>query len=176
METKQTYFISGASGVGKTSTMLCLKPILPSKFEVHDFDERGVPNNADHEWRLKETLYWINLGKEKSKENITLVLFGFFNPDELKNIENDFLQTKIGNILLDGGADIIEQRLRNRNTDSDVKTDLERVVGSAEDFIQNNSKFVPVLRDIFKKYKYPIIDTSYLNPEAVAEELAQIIK
>ena len=50
MNKKTIYFISGASGVGKTSVIKHLKGILPENYEVHDFDETGVPDDADHIW------------------------------------------------------------------------------------------------------------------------------
>ena len=49
MNNKNIYFISGVSGVGKTSVMMELKKIEGAFFDVHDFDERGVPAAAGHD-------------------------------------------------------------------------------------------------------------------------------
>ena len=172
---KILYFISGASGVGKTAVIPHLKTLLPDHFEVHDFDERGVPNNAGHQWRLEETRYWIDLGIQKSNEGITVVVCGFSNPDEIEEMQKDFPNFEIKTILLDGEAELVEQRLRNRNTNHAVKADLERAVGSAEAFIENNTTFIPVLRKICQKHGCPIIDTSHLEPLSVAKKVVEFL-
>ena len=53
------YFISGVSGVGKTSSMEILKRDLSEQYVVKDFDERGVPKGGGRPWRLAATKYWI---------------------------------------------------------------------------------------------------------------------
>jgi len=176
MKDKTMYFISGVSGVGKTSIINHLKVLLDNNYEVHDFDERGVPSGANHDWRIEETKYWIQQGTEKTEDNIRFIVCGFANPDEIENIQKDFPGIKIKTILLDGEDEVIENRLRNRNEDKNVQEDLQRVVGSTEEFIQNNRKFTPILRSIFKKHSYPIIDTTHITPEKVAEEVMKFIK
>lgn len=61
------YFIGGASGSGKTAIMPQLQNILSSDFEVHDFDDIGVPENADKKWRQESTEKWLYklLAKDK---------------------------------------------------------------------------------------------------------------
>lgn len=172
---KDIYFISGASGVGKTSVMTELKKVLPSEYEVHDFDERGVPTGADHAWRLQETAHWIEFSKQKSLEGIHVVVCGFFNPDELKEMIPADFPFGIQTILLDADADIIEQRLRNRNKDSEVAENFERTVGSAENFIKNNTEFVPIIREICRNNGCKIIDTTNIEPKVVTEQLQEII-
>jgi hypothetical protein len=172
---KTIYFISGVSGVGKTSVMRLLKSLLPNSYEVHDFDERGVPAGADHVWRIGETRHWIELGHQKALEGITVVICGFSNPDETQNIQTDFPDIEIRTVLLDGEAEVIERRLRGRNANNAVRADLERVVGSAEDFIQNNTKFVPVLREVCARHGCEIIDTTHLSPEQVANKVMKHI-
>lgn len=44
------YFIIGASGSGKTACLEPLKHRLP-EFAFYDFDDIGVPDNADKKWR-----------------------------------------------------------------------------------------------------------------------------
>lgn len=171
------YFISGVSGVGKTVVMEHLKSLLSDGYEVHDFDERGVPDNADHTWRLDETRNWIALGHKKAEENIKLVICGFSNPDEIDEIVKEFPNLKVQTILLDGEDSIIEQRLRKRNEDTAARVDLERAVGrSADAFIESNTKFVPILREICHRHNCPTIDTSHLDPEMVAERVAGLIE
>lgn len=172
---KKIYFISGVSGVGKTSVMRCLKLLLPTSFEIHDFDERGVPAGADHLWRINETRYWIELGSQKVEQGLSFVVCGFANPDEIADIQKDFSTVEIETILLDADDEVIEQRLRNRNQDGAVKADLERVTGSAEEFIKNNRNFTPVLRAICQKHGCQIIDTTHIKPEEVAVKLVELL-
>lgn len=176
MKSRSIYFISGVSGVGKTAIIPYLKTLVPTHFEVHDFDEGGVPAGADHTWRINKTREWLSAGNHKSENGVTLVVCGFSNPDEISLMEKDFPGLQITTILLDGDAQVIEQRLRGRNTDSAVKADLERVVGSAENFIQNNTRFIPVLRDICKKHNCALVDTTNSDPKVVAEVVAKLIE
>jgi hypothetical protein len=52
------YFITGASGSGKTACLPKLKSLLPD-FTIHDFDDIGVPEGADKKWRQKSTEKWL---------------------------------------------------------------------------------------------------------------------
>lgn len=176
MKDKTLYFISGVSGVGKTAVIPYLKSLLPANFEVHDFDEGGVPAGADHAWRIGRTREWIDSGNQKSMEGVSLVVCGFTNPDEIEIIKKEFSNLNIRIVLLDGEAGMIEQRLRNRNNKIEVKEDLERVVGSVDDFIENNTRFIPVLREICRKQGCSIIDTTYLEPKIVAYKIMELIK
>ncbi|PIQ91607.1 MAG: hypothetical protein COV70_02800 [Parcubacteria group bacterium CG11_big_fil_rev_8_21_14_0_20_39_22] len=170
------YLITGVSGVGKTAVIPHLKQSLGDKFEVHDFDERGVPDNADSQWRVDETEYWIEYGRKKDEGGVTVVVCGFSNPDEIAEIQGKSSDVKVQTILLDADAKIIENRLRNRNTDESVKKDLERAVGSVETFIKNNTRFIPILRKICREHQCPVVDTTHMAPEAVADDVAKLIK
>ena len=170
------YFISGSSGVGKTAIIPHLKLLLPKSFEIHDFDEGGVPTGADHLWRISRTREWVGIGEKKTKDGLSLIVSGFANPEEIEVIKKDFPNLEIKIILLDGDEKVTEQRLRNRNNNSLVKADLERVVGSAEKFIENNTNFTPILREICKKSNCPIIDTTNLSPKSVAKKVVEFIK
>lgn len=176
MKPKHLYFISGVSGVGKTAVIPHLESLLSVDFEIHDFDEGGVPSGADHVWRIGRTREWISFGNQKSMEGITLIVCGVSNPDEIETVQKDFPGLDVKTILLDGDEKIIEQRLRGRNNDSNVKADLERVVGSAEAFIENNTRFASVLREICKKHNCDIIDTTYVDPKTVAEKVVEVLE
>lgn len=60
------YIITGASGSGKTACLPYLKEQLPDH-EVVDFDDIGVPENADKAWRQESTEKWLEryLGQDK---------------------------------------------------------------------------------------------------------------
>ena len=52
------YFISGASGSGKTSCIPYLKKLLPNVL-AYDFDEICVPPNPTKSWRQEATEAWL---------------------------------------------------------------------------------------------------------------------
>ena len=52
------YIITGASGSGKTACLPYLKEQLRT-YEVVDFDDIGVPENADKIWRQESTEKWL---------------------------------------------------------------------------------------------------------------------
>jgi 2-phosphoglycerate kinase len=168
---KTIYFITGVNGVGKTTILSPLKSLLGSNFEVHDFDERGVPNSVGRQWRMDETKYWIELGSENAKKGITTIVCGFARPSEISD------NPDVGFVLLDAGKDTIKTRLLNRyQTPESVET-IERVSGkSVQQFIDDNVNFSSVIRDEASKYNVPIINTDSLNPEQVAQEVAKQIK
>lgn len=53
------YFIGGASGSGKTAVMPYLRKVIPDSIEIYDFDEIGVPVEADKKWRQESTEKWL---------------------------------------------------------------------------------------------------------------------
>ena len=52
------YFIVGASGSGKTACIEELKNQLPT-YLFYDFDDIGVPVDADKKWRQASTEKWL---------------------------------------------------------------------------------------------------------------------
>lgn len=66
------YFIIGASGSGKTSVLDQIK--LPD-YTLLDFDDIGVPENADMQWRQSSTEQWLVQILENYDESHTC-LFG----------------------------------------------------------------------------------------------------
>jgi gluconate kinase len=172
----KTYFISGVNGVGKTSIMPFLKALLPSdRYEVHDFDERGVPENADGNWRISETKYWVNLGMELVAKSRSIVICGFVKPADF----HDLLFNKslgITLIFLDAQPEIIRQRLVGRYTKGGHFDESQMVIGKPINiFIDGNIYISGQMKNSFSKLKCPIIDTSDLTPEEVAEQVAGLI-
>lgn len=172
---KTMQFVSGASGVGKTTLIPHLRALLPDNYSIHDFDERGVPDGADRAWRVQTTQEWIAYGYHKAVNGITVVVCGTVNPDEIESVQEPFSDFLIRTLLLDGREDVIEQRLRKRNLSAHIASDLERVTGSVEGFIQNNTQYIPVLRELYRSYGYPIVDTTKMKSEDVAEQVAAIL-
>ena len=67
------FFISGASGSGKTACIDALRNIL-SNSKVYDFDDIGVPDNSDKIWRQQSTEKWLQkyLSEGMSIENFCI--------------------------------------------------------------------------------------------------------
>jgi ribose 1,5-bisphosphokinase PhnN len=164
------YFISGVSGVGKTSSMEILKRELSDNYVVKDFDERGVPKGGGRPWRLDETKYWILEGKRVALGGKVLLVCGLANPKELALTEEaNEVEVKI--ILLDAPGEVIAQRLHKRNANKKVKAGLAQAVGSVDAFIKGSSDFAPILREICIAAGVPVIYTAGLTPEAVVVEI-----
>ena len=61
------YFVFGASGAGKSAILSTLKSNNPN-LEFHDFDDIGVPENADKVWHQQATNDWIVHSKTKTQD------------------------------------------------------------------------------------------------------------
>ena len=176
MKEKKIYFISGVSGVGKTSVMTELQKIEESGFDVHDFDERGVPDAAGHDWRRAETRYWIGEGIKKNALGLDFVVCGVAHPIEIKEIAAGLPSVSIEIIFLDADDEVIEQRLRKRNEDKKVRESLERAADKTfEKFLQDNTNFAKHLREVCRQHECVIVDTTNMNPEEVSKKLLGIL-
>lgn len=170
MNKNKIFFVTGVNGVGKTSVIQPLKSLLPSGFEIHDFDERGVPNGGGREWRLKETEYWIGLGKENILKNISTIICGFAKPSEMK-------ESPVTLMLLDAEGETIRKRLMNRHYSPESIEIIEKVVGkSVQKFIDDNVYYSSIMRKEAQEYGIKIIDTTTLLPEQVAQKIYEYIK
>lgn len=170
------YFIIGVNGVGKSSVIPHLQSSLPNaKYSVHDFDERGVPDNADKMWRQSELQHWLEIGKQNLPNNISTVICGFVKPEELHTLAQT-LDLPVSVIVLDADADSISKRILSRYLTQESKTELERTTGkSPEKFIEDNIWVSTKFREDAQKFGYTILDTSNLSSEGAANQLVVFI-
>ena len=64
------FFITGTSGSGKSTLTHNLRALLPmEQFAIYDFDENGVPDDADATWRQRTTDLWLIKAQENSSKN-----------------------------------------------------------------------------------------------------------
>lgn len=169
------YFITGVCGVGKSAVIPYLKPLFNrNDYDIHDFDERGVPSGADRQWRIKETEYWIELGRENIGNNISTIVCGFFNPKEAIHDNKDYIKF----IFLDADSEIIEQRISGRYQTEKSRQELRRSTGkNVKKFIEDNVDFLEILRNICKDdRRCSIIDTTDKSPQEVAKRITRVIK
>ncbi len=170
------YFISGVSGVGKTSTLNYLKKFLPiESFDVRDFDERGVPDGGGPKWHSAETANWLDTSALNVREGKSTIVCGFSEPDIVRAVHKEN-HPPAELILLHASTDILKKRLRGRYPTTESEKEIERSSGaSLEKFVENCASYAPKLRDIFKKEKCLIIDTDDKSPEEVAHEISSSI-
>ena len=174
---KRIYFVSGVSGVGKTSTISHLKERLSAEeYDVRDIDERGVPDGGGLEWLNNETRHWLNTAKKNAENGRNTIICGFANPELFKKVykqDEDILSQLI---LLHASEEVLEKRLRGRHSTSESIKEIERAAGiPIEEFIKNNVSFSPVLRKIFEEHKGRIVDTDNKTPAEIADEIVQIV-
>lgn len=170
------YFISGVNGVGKSTIIPYLKELLPGdKFEIHDFDERGVPANAGGGWRISETKYWFEEGVKLTQKNKCIVICGFVKPADFEDMLKDKdLDIKL--ILLDAAPEVIKRRLINRYSVDGYFDESQTVIGKPINvFIDGNLYILSQMRMMFEELGCQIVDTSILLPDKVAEKVVDII-
>lgn len=159
----KTYFVVGVNGVGKTTLIPHLKTLLSeSKFEIHDFDERGVPDGGGRAWRICETEYWLELGEKNKEKGVATIICGFAKPQELGD------RAEI--ILLDASGAKIEERIKNRYQTETSIVELNRTTGkTVEKFIMDNVYYSSILRKECQEVGCKIVDTTLLSPDRVAQ-------
>ncbi|MCX6744457.1 MAG: hypothetical protein NTX82_02955 [Candidatus Parcubacteria bacterium] len=172
------FFLTGVNGVGKSTIIPHLKSLLSGdKFVIYDFDERGVPEDADRGWRISETKHWLSEGNLNSKNGKSTIICGFIKPSDLGdyNLTNN-KSTEVVLILLSAKPEIIRQRLITRYTKNGVFDESKMVIGKTiDEFIKGNVWFSEQILKEFEDNNLPIIDTSGLTPAEVAKESAEII-
>lgn len=107
------FFIGGASGSGKTAAILDLKKLLGDAISVYDFDDIGVPANADKKWRQESTEKWLKI---LLKENKDACLLGQIVLGEILACPSAKHLKMVNFYLLDVSDMERVKRLKNRNT------------------------------------------------------------
>lgn len=172
----KVYFVSGVSGVGKSSTMQYLKRLLPQdRFDIRDFDERGVPDGGGPEWHKRETLTWLHISAENAKEGKSTIICGFNEPERVRAVHSaDHPEAEL--ILLHAESETVKKRLLGRYPTKESEKEIERAAGMPlVQFAENSSSYAPKLREIFQMENCAIVETDGKTPEAVAAEVARII-
>jgi hypothetical protein len=107
------YFIGGASGSGKTTVMPHLKELLGDGIAVYDFDDIGVPEDADKKWRQESTEKWL---QKLLKDGKDTCLLGQIVLGEILACPSAKQIGKVNFCLLDVSDFERIQRLKKRNT------------------------------------------------------------
>lgn len=170
------YFIIGVNGIGKSSIIPYVRSALADKnFGVYDFDERGVPDNADGNWRRSETLHWLEIGKEDGENGVSTIVCGFSKPEEIQ-LASEEVHVPVSVILLDADSETITGRILGRYLSPESIAELERTTGKTpEKFASDNVWVSSKFREAAAKSGYKILDTTNLSPEEVAQKVVELV-
>ncbi len=169
------FFITGSSGIGKTTIVPFLRNLLSSEYDIHDFDEKlteEVGRDIDllDNWRINTTKHWINVAEENLKINKLTIIVGLIYPDEIKQLDPQILYSVC---LLDASDEIISQRLMGKRFSNSEKI-AKLKQGSnltPEEFIQENKKLMEKLRNETLDLDGQIIDTTNDTSRQTTEKI-----
>jgi hypothetical protein len=187
------FLLFGSSAAGKTSALDALRGRVAS-LAVHDFDEIGVPSNADTAWRHRADEQWIGRALDYQAEGVDLLLSGQTPFGELLAAPSAERLKAISACLLDCDDETRAARLRARGPEW-----FARVAGDLQDHLSwaawmrrhaaDPSWRTDVIRDAVTademhwsrwsswragdpRWRVRVIDTSTRSVEEVAGELA----
>jgi broad-specificity NMP kinase len=165
------YFVTGVVGAGKSSLIEPLRARLGADLEIHDFDERGVPDAVDAQWSAAERKYWLSVGLSNLELGVGTVICGFTLPRD----EDDREVVKFA--LLDLDEPALRERLKQRYSDPSKVKALARMRGmTVEESVHENVGSIPWLRGICTAHGVNIIDTNGLTSEQTAAQVADWIR
>ncbi len=170
---KNIFFITGASGVGKTSLVLELK----NKYRKKDnwlflhFDSIGVPTPEEmlkqfgcgENWQKEMTYQWIKKMVNEYRNKHIIIFEGQVN---LKFIIDGFAQYHFSNyeiILVDCNEEVMVKRLTDDRKQPELLT-------------EDMKNWLKYLRNQANKLDVNIIDTSNLSKAEVMTSFEKILK
>jgi dephospho-CoA kinase len=155
------FFITGAEGAGNSSIIKFLRDLFVG-FDVHDFDEVGVPNNPPLQWRLDTTEYWLKVAAKNTKINVSTIISGLSFPSEVNKSPSFEDTANIFFCLLDVSESERKRRLEKRGASQNVIADTNQLHMMRDEFRRCSNCFV--------------IDTTSKNLQEVERKVASWIK
>jgi thymidylate kinase len=173
MTNKHIFFITGASGTGKTSLVSDLKKKYKNKknWIFLYFDSIGVPTleemikqfGSAENWQKEITFQWIKKMLSEYEDKEIIIFEGQVN---LQFIKDGFFQNNFTNyktILLDCNENIMRKRLtKDRNQPELLNQDMKN--------------WLNFLRMQAKKFGAKIIDTSNKSKSEILKSFEEILK
>ncbi len=173
MEEKFIIFITGASGVGKTTLLNNLqeKHADKIKLEFLKFDSVGVPPSEEmvrdfgsgENWQRQTTCDWIDKMVNKFADKDLIVIDGQANLEFIKGGFDDQNFQSYQIVLIDCEQEIMVRRLIDERQQAWLAS-------------QDMNNWLNFLRNQAHNFKTPIIDTSYISQEAVVMKFEEILK
>ena len=170
---KLIVFITGASGVGKTTLLNNLKVKFSARvnWEFLKFDSIGIPSTEQmvkehgsvEEWQRVKTYEWIDKMVNDFPDKEVIIMDGQAN---LEFIKTGFTNQNFKNyqiVLVDCEQDIMVRRL----------VDERQQAWLASKDMKNWLKF---LRKQAQDFGEPIIETSSITPAQVVDEFTEILE
>jgi RNase adaptor protein for sRNA GlmZ degradation len=160
-------FVTGVSGVGKTTALGLVSETAPPHLCFRDIDERGVPAGVDSAWRREQVAAWLDTAARLDREGRVLVLSGVVEPGDVydghQSVDARFC-------LLDASDEVLAARLLGRLEAPGAADDLMRATGhSPQRFVDAVTRHAASLRASFTgRADTTAIDTSHLTAEQVA--------
>ncbi|MGH9969199.1 MAG: hypothetical protein ACREBG_15560 [Pyrinomonadaceae bacterium] len=114
------YLVTGASGSGKTACLSRLRELSPD-LVWHDFDEVGVPADADKVWRQQTTEHWLQQVVRYQADSKDVGLSGNIIPGEVLACPSAPVVNGITACLLDCYDVVRIDRLRVRGLHGDTQ-------------------------------------------------------
>jgi shikimate kinase len=171
MEIPLIFFLSGASGVGKTSIIKKLKAHYHSFSDyafVH-FDSIGVPSpeemieqaGSGEKWQELTTYRWIEKITVEYQDKKIVVIEGQINLDFIEAACHKFEIVRYFIILIDCDWEIMRDRLVHNRQQPDLVN-------------QDMKNWATFLRKQAQRKNLPIIDTSHQTLEQVARSVNMV--
>jgi len=171
-DNKHIFFVTGASGVGKTTMILRLKEKFSQKKDwifLH-FDSIGVPSTEEmneqygspSEWQKAMTFKWIEKLLSEYNEKKVIIFEGQVN---LEFIKQGFAQNNFSNyktILVHCNQQKMIERLTDKRKQPELAT-------------EDMKNWLEFLRKQAIKHGAKIIDTSEINEDEVVNQFEQIL-
>lgn len=107
------FLVFGSSAAGKTVALDALRERMP-ELAIHDFDEIGVPRDADTAWRQRANELWVRRALDYQTQGADLLLAGQTPLGEVLATPSAPLLEAISACLLDCSEEVRLARLRAR--------------------------------------------------------------
>ncbi len=171
------FIITGVNGIGKSAVIPELMSKLDSlQYVIYDFDERGVPDNADRDWRESETIHWLEVAKQNTINNLSTLVCGFMKVSDIEQAIQKVPDIQVEVCLLDANPETISKRIMSRYQTQESLRELERTTGkNLEKFLGDNVWVSAKFRESVLNKDFAIIDTSDKNPVEVASAIVDWI-
>lgn len=166
----QLFIITGVNGIGKSTIIPELKNVLDStNFVVHDFDERGVPDNADREWRKSEIKHWFTIAEQNISKNLSTVVCGFMKMSDIKYALENGHSIKVSVCVLDASPETISSRILSRYLTTENLIKLKHTTNKTpEKFVSDNIWVASKFREEANENAYYLLDTNEQKPDEIA--------